>query len=145
VLDRSSLSEYLALRRLDKAESILAVDEAHNLDDLVLEEIRLLSNRLGTTDDSRRSCSSAIRRSSAASPSGPIKGLVERVATHVHLSPLDADEVLELLKQHDAKRDWPIDLVERIHLFTEGRPGRIARLIPILSEKGRMPIDRPKD
>ncbi len=133
-LDRAKLSEYLGLERLDKSEWILAVDEAHNLDDLVLEEIRLLSNRLGTGDGFAAILlvghTTLVRRLSFRAN----EGLAERITAHVHLSPFDADEVLELLKHHDARREWPAELVERIHIVTEGRPGRIARLLPLIDE-----------
>jgi general secretion pathway protein A len=132
---RIELSEFLAERRLASERWFLAIEEAQNLDVSLLEEVRLLSNSLGRaggfagilligqTALARR----LVRRS--AQP------LASRIVEHVHLRPLDADEVGLLLKQHQPSHNWSVDLIERIQVLSEGRPGNVLRLASFVAPR----------
>jgi len=126
--DPTELTEFLAERSLDGDRWILAIDEAQNLDDALLEETRVLCNRLGAHNGfaammligQTRLAHRLIRR--------PTTGLASRLAEHVHLRPLDADEVGRILRGFDSSRTWPVSMVDRIHLLSEGRPARALAL-----------------
>jgi type II secretory pathway predicted ATPase ExeA len=136
-MDRPELAEFLEESSLDSIRWTLTIDESHNLDLAILEEIRILSNHLrepsgfeaillvGQTPLARRLAGRAL------------DGLASRLATHVHLRPLDADEVGLLLHSLDNRREWPIELVDRIHLMSGGRPARVKSLATMFAPAPR--------
>ncbi len=131
---RPELLDFLAARSMDAERWTLVVDEAQNLDADALEEVRVLSNRTGLADGfaaillvgqsplARR----LLHRSGFA--------LASRLAAHVHLRPLDADEVGLLLGAVAPGVDWTEDVVDKLHRLAGGRPGlvveRAARFEP---------------
>jgi general secretion pathway protein A len=122
---RPELQDTLTSRSLDGERWTLVVDEAQNLDAATLEEVRVLSNRLGEPDGFAAILlvgQTPLARRLASSEG---RAVAARLAGHVHLRPLDVDEVGLLLRAMAPGRDWSEDLVDRIHLETRGRPGLV--------------------
>ncbi len=127
---RPELLDTLTSRSLDGERWTLVVDEAQNLDAATLEEVRVLSNRLGEPDGFAAILlvgQTPLARRLASSEG---RALAARLAGHVHLKALDVDEVGLLLQAMAPGREWSEDVVDRIHLETRGRPG-------LVSESGR--------
>ncbi len=141
---RTELADVLGECSLDSQRWTLAIDEAQNLDDVLLEEIRVLSNMLREPEGFEAILlvgqTSLARRISNRDTSA----FCDRVASHVHLRPLDADEVGRLLQSIDPARDWPVDLVDRIHLLSYGRPAKVVSLASLIVVP-RPGLRRPSD
>ncbi len=123
---RAAMIECLTVSASDGRPVGLVIDEAHLATDDVLEEFRLLSNRLprplaGLILSGQTSLRHRIDRPEHL-------GLESRLAARVHLLPLDAEEarclVTTLLPQLEVDRDH----FERCHRDSEGVPGRLLRL-----------------
>jgi type II secretory pathway predicted ATPase ExeA len=125
---RPELADFLAERSLDSERWHLAVEEAHNLDGEILEEVRLLSNRLGEPDGFSGLLLVGQTRLSSRMQTRAWSGLKARLAGHVHLGRIDADEVGFLLSSLDSRRVWPPELIDRIHLMSNGRPASVLEL-----------------
>ncbi len=118
------------------------IDEAQNLDADALEEVRVLSNRLGEPDGFAAILlvgqSGLARRLLARDGFA----LASRLSAHLHLRPLDADEVGTLLRAVAPAHEWPEALVDRVHMATGGRPGLVVDRAG-RSESGREPRPKP--
>ena len=91
------------------------IDEAQNLDaDDPRRGSRPVRTASASPTASRRSCSSARPRWPARSGVAPGAGLASRLAAHVHLRPLDADEVGLLLRAVDPGRRLADGVVDRV-------------------------------
>ncbi len=122
---RPELLDTLASRSLDGERWTLVVDEAQNLDAATLEEVRVVSNRLGEADGFAAILlvgQTPLARRLATTEG---RAVAARLAGHVHLRPLDVEEVGLLLQATAPGREWPEELVDRIHLETRGRPGPV--------------------
>lgn len=119
------LRDFLAARSLDSERWTLAIDEAQNLDADALEEVRVLSNRLGRPDGFAAILIVGQTPLARRLMSRPGFALASRLSVHVHLRPLDAEEVGRLLDDVAPGRDWPEEAVDRIHQATGGRPGLV--------------------
>jgi type II secretory pathway predicted ATPase ExeA len=141
---RPELLDLLAARSLDGERWTLVVDEAQNLDADALEEVRVLSNRLGMPDGfaaillvgqtplARR----LLHRSGFA--------LASRLSVHVHLRPLDADEVGLLLGAVAPGGDWSEEVVDRIHHATGGRPGLVVERAARVDVRPSLAVEPPR-
>ncbi len=149
--DRAELLDFLSERSLDSGRSTLAIEEAHNLDAETLEEVRILADRLGEPDGFAAillvgHTSLAYRLADARTG-----GFASRLAAHVHLRPVDADEASQLLGTVDPGRSWPAELVDRIHLASRGRPARLldfARSLGTaasMDDQGTAAVDLPSE
>jgi general secretion pathway protein A len=131
---RAELLDFLHARSLDGERRTLAIDEAQNLDADGLEEVRVLSNRLGQPDGFAAIL--LVGQTALARRLLRVEGraLASRISAHVHLRPLGADEVGRLLATVAPGHEWPEEVVDRIQIATGGRPGlvvdRAARLEP---------------
>ncbi|HEY2158677.1 MAG TPA: AAA family ATPase, partial [Isosphaeraceae bacterium] len=122
---RPELLDTLAYRSLDGERWTLVVDEAQNLDPATLEEVRVLSNRLGEPDGFAAILlvgQTPLARRLLGSEG---RAVAARLAGHVHLRPLDVEEVGLLLQAAAPGQEWPEELVDRIHLEARGRPGPV--------------------
>lgn len=129
VLDpRSELADELIEQAEEGRRWVLVLDEAQNASDTVLEEFRLLSNRLGQPDGvaglvlvGRTSLVLRLRSRSWES-------LQARLAVHAQLGPIDAEEARTLLERSLADRSWTRETIETLHARAAGNPGRLLRL-----------------
>jgi type II secretory pathway predicted ATPase ExeA len=125
---RVELLDFLGERSLDGERWLIAIDEAHNLDTTTLEEVRVLANRIGRPDGPAAILlvgqTSLARRLEGRA----LAGFRSKIGALIHLRPLDADEVGILLETIAPGREWPVELVERIHLTSRGKPARVVEL-----------------
>ncbi len=124
-LARLALADFLREATADGVRWALVLDEAHNASVAVLEEVRILSNRLGRRDgfsalilvgQTSLACRLAVR---------PLKALAARLATHVHLRCLDVDEARTLLNCLAPTLAWDDRTLERQHRDAAGNPRRL--------------------
>ncbi len=125
---RLDLLDLLADRASENERWTLAVEDAQNLDAEAIDEIRILSGRIGEPGGFAAILivgqSPLARRLALRSGAG----LASRIAAHVHLRPLDADEVGLLLRQSAPDHEWPTAMADRVHLLASGLPGRVAEI-----------------
>jgi general secretion pathway protein A len=140
---RPELLDTLTSRSLDGERWTLVVDEAQNLDAATLEEVRVLSNRLGEPDGFAAILLVGQTPLARRLASGEGRAVAARLAGHVHLRPLDVDEVGLLLGAIEPGRDWSEDLVDRIHLETRGRPGLVMDRPEIMEPKAALSAPAP--
>lgn len=128
---RTALDDFLVEESAGGRRWGLAIDEAHHLSDDLLEEIRLLANRIGRPNGFAGILlvgeSSLTRRLSERR----FAGLTNRLSASVHPRPIDADEAKTLLERRFPLKTWENSLVETLHRDAWGNPGRIL----ILAEK----------
>lgn len=125
---RGRLADFLGERAEDGRRLALAIDEAHNAGTTALEEVRLISNRLGQPQGFEALVllgQTPLGRRLAAPGA---EGLAARLAPRVHLGPIDADEAAMLLNHHRPGRPWAVAEVERLHRQSAGNPRRLLRL-----------------
>jgi general secretion pathway protein A len=124
---RLALADFLGEATADGTRWVLVIDEAHNASNAVLEEVRVLGNRLGRPDgfaglvlagQTSLACRLAVR---------PLKALAARLAAHVHLRCLDADEAQALVQGLAPGVAWDIRTLERYHRDAAGNPRRLLR------------------
>ncbi|HEU5115109.1 MAG TPA: ATP-binding protein, partial [Isosphaeraceae bacterium] len=120
---RITLSRLFAEQAVDERRWGLVVDEAHLGNPEVLEELRILSNRMRQSEGFWAIVlvgqTALIRHLSA----WPMRGLEARLSRRIHLGPIDADEARLLLGPAVSVLD-----AERRHRDSEGNPGRLLRL-----------------
>jgi type II secretory pathway predicted ATPase ExeA len=126
--ERPELLEFLAERQMDAERWTLAIEEAQNLDAALLEEVRVLSNRLGEPDGPEAILLVGQTRLAYRLEERASAGLRARLAGHVHLRRLDADDVGTLLRSLNPQIEWPVALVDRIHLVSAGLPSQVIEL-----------------
>lgn len=132
------LSKYVTSRGLQGLNTVLIVDEAHNLSMELLEEIRLLSN-LETNDDK------LLQIVLVGQPeldlkldSFELRPLKQRIALRAHLSPLDERDTDKYIMERlmiagGSSRTEPLfspEAVKAIHKYSRGFP----RLINTICE-----------
>ncbi len=124
---RLAVREALRASTLDGATVALVLDEAHLPTDDVLEEVRLLANRLGRDDGPAALVvsgqTSLARRLDARS----LDALESRLAARIHLLPLDLDEAAALLESRGASIARDRDRLETLHRDSAGNPSRLIR------------------
>jgi general secretion pathway protein A len=128
VAPRLALADALTELHADGRRWALVVDEAHLASANVLEEVRVLSNRLGRPDGFASLV--LLGQTSLACRVGtrPLAALEARLAARVHLRPIDADEAWELLTRLRPERASNLPLVEHWHRLAGGNPRRLLRL-----------------
>lgn len=125
---RRPLADFLAEQAEEGRRWALVVDEAHNASADVLEELRLLSNRLGRPGGFATLVLSAQTRLARRLATAPLAALEARVSSRIHLRPIDADEARDLLARLRPGRPWSIAEVEELHREAGGNPRRLLRL-----------------
>jgi len=121
---RLALASAFAASRADGRPIGLILDEAHLAPDDVLEEVRLLTNRLGRGDGPEAILISGQTPLARRMDVKPLDALESRLATRVHLLPVDLDEAATLVGglASDEER------LERWHRDSGGNPARLRRL-----------------
>jgi general secretion pathway protein A len=129
--NRRRLADFLGERAEDGRRLALAIDEAHNADPDTLEEIRLISNRLGRPEGFEALVllgqTSLGRRLAAFG----LEALAARLSSRVHLGPIDADEAAALLNHGRPGRPWPATVIDRMHRHAAGNPRQLLRLAAV--------------
>ncbi len=119
---RIALSLLLGEQAVDERRWGLVVEEAHLATPEVLEELRILSNRMRQAQGFWAIVlvgQTALARHLSA---WSMRGLEARLSGRVHLGPIDADEARLLLGPAVSVLD-----AERRHRDAEGNPGRLLR------------------
>ncbi|AGA25852.1 type II secretory pathway, component ExeA (predicted ATPase) [Singulisphaera acidiphila DSM 18658] len=122
---RVELADFLKENAVDGISWVLAIEEAHGLSLEVLEEIRLLSNRLGGSDGFAGlilvgQTALARRLSSRA-----LAALAGRIAARAHLRSLDIEETQALVERIAPSLAGASEALEFLHRETGGNPKRI--------------------
>lgn len=125
---RIALSEALAQVSADGRTAGLIFDEAHLAGDDVLEEVRLLANRLGRPDGLAAIVVSGQTPLARRIDTRPLAGFESRLAARVHLLPLDVDEAATWLGARAPAIARDFERVELLHRETGGNPSRLNRL-----------------
>jgi general secretion pathway protein A len=124
---RLALVDFLREAASDGVRVALVIDEAQNASVAVLEEIRLLANRLGRRDGVAALVlvgQTALARRLAGRPE---RALAVRLAAHLHLRTLDIEESQVLLSGLVPTLDWNEYTLEQIHRDARGNPGLMLR------------------
>jgi type II secretory pathway predicted ATPase ExeA len=106
----------------------LVADEVHTASATVVDELRILANRLGLPDGFAAVLLAGQTPLSTRLSRQPLSALATRLAARIHLRPIDADEARTLVAQRWPGRAWPIEVVERLHRDSAGNPQRLLRL-----------------
>lgn len=119
---RADLEDAMLGAATDGVRWVLVVEEAHNGTDEVLEEVRVLSNRLGQSGAlagvvlvGHNTLALRLRRR-------PLVSLGLRVAIRAHLGPFDFDELHATLVHLDPARPLVMREIERLHRDVGGNP-----------------------
>jgi type II secretory pathway predicted ATPase ExeA len=122
---RMALSDFLREASAEGIHWSLVLDEAHNGSAALLEEVRLLANRLGRPDglsglilvgQTSLACRLATR---------PLNALAARLAAHVQLRGLDVDEARSLLNGLAPGLVVDDRTLERAHRDAAGNPRKM--------------------
>lgn len=125
---RLALADFLRDRAADGDSWVLAIDEAHGLADAVLEEIRVLSNRLGQPDGFAGLVLIGQTMLGRRLASHPLVSLASRITARTHVRPLDIEEASMLLDRLHPDLGWDRDTLERLQRETAGNPKQLLRL-----------------
>jgi len=130
----ASLEAYFCQLVLDKKRALLVVDEAQNLSDRALEELRMLSNfQLG--DQALLQSFLIGQPELRQMMQGPqMQQLRQRVIASYHLGPLDAEETKSYVEHRLRHVNWQNDpsfdpeCFDLIHSYANGIPRKINTL-----------------
>ena len=125
---RLAVADELRDQAADGRRWTLILDEAQAAADAVLEEVRILSNRLGRPDGFDGLALLGQTRLARRLATRPLAGLSARIAARAHLRPIDADEARDLLARVRPRSGLGLDEVERLHRDAQGNPRRLLRL-----------------
>ncbi len=140
---RTALAGFLQDRAAEGEEWGLIVDEAQSVSRELLEEVRILANRLGAVDGFSALVlvghTSLARRIVA-----PIhEPLAVRLVDHIHLRPLDVDETVRFLRGAFAGDSADLGTLERLHRDAAGNPKRLLNLAGRQRSSGLRSITPP--
>ncbi len=130
---RMALGRALAERSGDGRRFGLIVDEAHGASDEILEEVRLLTNRLGKPDGVAALILCGQTPLARRLESRALEGLESRLAARVHLLPLDEREARLWAECRRDGRTLSDDEVEDLVRESGGIPARIDRILQRLA------------
>jgi general secretion pathway protein A len=123
-----ALNEFLMHRNSSGATTALIVDEAHNLDWDVLEEIRLLGNLENPRGKMLQIVLAGQPELDRRLDAPDYRQLKQRIALRCTLHPLQENETIEYITSRLAKAGmenqtvFPPDLLSEIHYRTQGIP-----------------------
>jgi general secretion pathway protein A len=120
--DPFAIEEELAERSADGRSSCLLVDEAHLATPALFEEIRILSNHQGQPEGFAAIVLAGQTPLVRRLATRRLRSLAARLATRVHLPPIDADEAALLLMWALPAQDWRWREVEERHRDASGNP-----------------------
>jgi len=130
----SALEEYLFNKRQEGYRLLLVVDEAHNLPEETLEELRMLSNYHDDEGALLQSFLLGQVQLKHKLQSAGMEQFRQRIIAGYHLQPLERDEIEQYIAYRLTQAGWkddPLigkDAFDRIHVATAGVPRRVNRL-----------------
>jgi len=130
----SALEEYLFNKRQQGYRLLLVVDEAHNLPEETLEELRMLSNYHDDEGALLQSFLLGQVQLKHKLQSAGMEQFRQRIIAGYHLQPLERDETEQYISYRLTQAGWkddPLigkDAFDRIHVATAGVPRRVNRL-----------------
>ena len=137
---RLDVADLLMDRSADGERFALAIDEAHNLNPAVWEEVRVLLNRFGADDGFAHILmigqTELVRQFATRS----LRAIEARLATHVHLRPIDVLEASEWLQRLHPELTLSEVEIETLHRDTGGNPSRLIRQATALAARIRSRI-----
>lgn len=136
---RADLSDFLTDRAADAERWVLCVEEGHSASPEALEELRVLSNRLGEVGAFAGlilTGQNALRRRLSSRTLAP---LAARLTTHVHLHPLTIEELTVWAASSAESAPVGVAALELLHREAAGNP----RLLRHRIGRARRPVDRP--
>jgi general secretion pathway protein A len=125
---RLDLADALTEWSADGRRRALIVDEAHLASGEVLDEVRVLSNRLGRPDGLDALILLGQTPLARRVETHPLAALEARLAARIHLRPIDADEARLLVSRLIPEAGRDATDVERWHRDAGGNPRRLLRL-----------------
>ncbi|MHC5537946.1 ExeA family protein [Singulisphaera rosea] len=139
---RNEIADFLEECAADGQEWILVIDEAQSVGPQVLDEIRILANRLDRIDGFSGLIivgqTSLARRLTTRA----LAPLAIRLAQHIHLRPVDVDEAAALLEHECPELHRNVDDVEVLHRDAGGNPRRLLGMARMASRRvSRSPLE----
>jgi type II secretory pathway predicted ATPase ExeA len=127
VATRLDLGDFLLEAAADGDRWILVADEAHAAPADVLEEARILANRLGRPDGLAGLVLVGQTSLSRRLATRPLAAIGSRLSARVHLGPLDIDEARRLVGRLAPGSPRYGAGFERLHRDVRGNPRRLVR------------------
>ncbi|WZO96382.1 ATP-binding protein [Isosphaeraceae bacterium EP7] len=125
---RLELHEELSRRSEDGERWLLVLDEAQNGCDFVLEEARLMANRLGEADGFETLLLVGQPHLAHRLRGRSLQGLRNRLGAHQTLGALDIEEAGSLLRSARPGLTWDQGEIDRRHRLASGNPRRLLLL-----------------
>jgi len=123
---RAAVADALAEAEADGRRWGVVVEEAHGAGLAVLEELRVLSNRVGEADGLAALILVGQTALTRRLGTRPLAALASRLTAWSHLRPLGVDEVGHWLGRQSAAGAWGPAAIEALHRDTGGNPRRVA-------------------
>jgi general secretion pathway protein A len=134
---RMALTDLLSDEAADGERWGLIVEEGQNASVGVLEELRVLGNRVGEPGAFAGLVLSGQNPLARRLSMRPLAALDARIVARFHLRRLEVEELRAWLGRLEPGRDWDADSIEQLHRETGGHPRRV------LSRVGRWSVVSP--
>jgi general secretion pathway protein A len=125
---RLSVADFLEDSAADGRTWVLVADEAHTVSMAVLEELRILANRLGRSDGFAGVLIVGQTGLARRLAINPLSSLSARISARVHLRSLDIEEARTLVDRLVAQFECDSLSFEELHRDTLGIPKRLLRI-----------------
>jgi hypothetical protein len=125
---RQRVTHELGLRGLNGMRYSLVLDEFQNASAEVIEEVRLMSNHLGTEGHWWSILVLAQTPLALKLRGWGYQSFRSRLSVHHHLLPLDLAEARALVHESSAERTWNRDDIELLHRDAGANPARLLQL-----------------
>ena len=132
---RTALGDLLADHSADGERWGLIVEEGHNASPGVLEELRVLGNRMGEPGSFAALVLVGQNRLARRMATRPLASFDARLVASVHLRPILVDELGEFLSRLRPDRAWTVDEVEHLHRDVGGNPRRALLRLGVRNEQ----------
>ena len=139
---RAAMADALEAAAADGERWGMVVEECHAAAASVLEELRVVANRLGDPDALSGVIFTGQTSLGRRLATRPLASLGARVAALVHVRPFTVEEASDWLAEMEPSRVWNAIDVERLHRATGGYPLRIASYLPPRSEPKQVPHEQ---
>ena len=136
---RAALWEILAEGADDGRQWGLIVEEGQNASPGVLEELRILGNRMGEPGAFAGLILVGQNVLARRMTTRTLASLQSRISAWVHLRPLDVNELHAWVDRLEPGRGWDVEAVERLHRDLDGNPRRV------LAVMGRSKVVQPAE
>ncbi len=141
---RARLSTLLAESAADGFSCALILDEGQNASAGLLEELRVLGNRLGDASAFAGLVLVGQTALGQRMTTRAFAALQSRFEAKVHLKPLGVDEFKIWLGQFDPEHEWDEEVVELLHRDCSGNPRKIRQAIQVRPQSPSALPNRPE-